>query len=202
MATIMNTLQRVTTPSTTTKIPQPAEAEIPHVVENLPAVEVSPSETVQMQEMTSTSRNSIPVNWENILNEKVDEAITQRKNRGWPSSMKEDSFTKEVMNVALPPKFKEPTSDFDSMTNPIDHLRQFQDRVRLYSWPDAIAYRAFPITLRKYAREWFDTLPSRPISSFSDFANKFAICFSSSTQKKKTAIGLMQISQEKGESLR
>ncbi|KAL2526515.1 Uncharacterized protein Adt_11569 [Abeliophyllum distichum] len=202
MATIMNTLQRVTTPSTTPKIPQQAKAEISPVVKNLPAMEVSSSETMQMQKMTSTSRNSIPANWENILNKKVDEAITQRKNRGWPSSIKEDSFTEEVMNVALPPKFKEPTGDFDSTIDLIDHLRLFQDRVRLYSWPDAIAYRAFPMTMRKDAREWFNILPSRSISSFSDFANKFALCFSSSAQKKKTTMGLMQISQEKGESLR
>ncbi|KAL2457881.1 Uncharacterized protein Adt_46176 [Abeliophyllum distichum] len=96
-------------------------------------VEIPPSETMQTQEMTSTSRNSIPANWENILNEKVDEAIARRKNRGRPISIKEDSFTEEVMNVALPPKFKEPTGDFDSTTDPIDHLRLFQDRVRLNS---------------------------------------------------------------------
>ncbi|KAL2486723.1 Uncharacterized protein Adt_31479 [Abeliophyllum distichum] len=77
----------------------------------------------------------------------------------------------------------------------------FQDRVRLHGWPDAIACRAFPMTLRKDAREWFDTLPPRSISSFADFANKFAICFSSSARKKKTAMGLMQVTQDKGESL-
>ncbi|KAL2457520.1 Uncharacterized protein Adt_46337 [Abeliophyllum distichum] len=132
---------------------------------------------MQMQEMTSTSRNSLPANWENILNEKVDEAIARRKNRGQPISIKEDPFTEDVMNAALPPKFKEPIGDFDSTTDPIDNLRLFQDRVRLHSWPDAIACRAFPMTLRKDDREWFDTLPPQSISPFSDFSNKFAICF-------------------------
>ncbi|KAL2456264.1 Retrotrans gag domain-containing protein [Abeliophyllum distichum] len=185
-----------------TEIPQTAEVKIPPVVENPQAVEVSPSETMQTQEMTSTSRNSIPANWENILNEKVDEAITQRKNRRRPISIKGDPFTEEVMNVALLLKSKEPMGDFDGTTDPIDHLRLFQDRVRLHGWPDAIDCRAFPMTLRKDAREWFDTLPPRSILSFLDFTNKFAICFSSSARKKKTSMGLMHILQEKGESLR
>ncbi|KAL2457876.1 Uncharacterized protein Adt_46171 [Abeliophyllum distichum] len=192
MTTIMNMLQRVPAQPTMTEIPQTVEVKIPPVVKIPPAVEVPPSQTMQTQD------------WENILNEKVDEAIARRKNIGQPISIKEDPFTEDVMNAALPPKFKEPMGDFDSTTDLIDNLRLFQDRVRLrlHSWPDAIACEAFPITLRKDAREWFDTLPPQSISSFSDFSNKFAICFSSSTRKKKIAMGLMQISQERGESLR
>ncbi|KAL2453075.1 Uncharacterized protein Adt_45812 [Abeliophyllum distichum] len=167
-----------------------------------PAVEVLPSETVQTHDATPTSRHSIPVNWESILNDKVEEAIARRKSRVRPISIKEDPFTEEVMVVPLPPKFKEPTGEFDGTGDPIDHIWMFQDRVRLHGWPDAIACRAFPMTLRKDGREWFDTLPPRSISSFADFANKFAICFSSSARKKKTAMGLMQVTQDKGESLR
>ncbi|KAL2532028.1 Uncharacterized protein Adt_05379 [Abeliophyllum distichum] len=113
----------------------------------------------------------------------------------------EDPFIEDVMFVPLPAKFKEPTGEFDGTGDPIDHIRMFQDRVRLHGWPDAIACRAFPMTLRKDAIEWFDTLPPRSISSFADFTNKFAICFSSSARKKKTAMGLMQVTQDKGESL-
>ncbi|KAL2542498.1 Uncharacterized protein Adt_03476 [Abeliophyllum distichum] len=57
------------------------------------------------------------------------------------------------------------------------------------------------MTLRKDAREWFDTLPPRSISTFANFAKKFAICFSSSERKKKTTMGLMQVTQDKGETL-
>ncbi|KAL2474432.1 Integrase catalytic domain-containing protein [Abeliophyllum distichum] len=106
------------------------------------------------------------------------------------------------MSVPLPSKFKELSGEFDGTTNPIDHIHTFQDWVRLHGWPDAIACRAFPITLKKDAREWFDKLPPRSISSFSEFANKFVIWFSSSARKKKIAIRLMQLMQEKGESLR
>ncbi|KAL2497762.1 Retrotrans gag domain-containing protein [Abeliophyllum distichum] len=113
----------------------------------------------------------------NLLNEKVDEAITRRKNRGRPISIKEDPFTEELMSVPLPLKFKESASDFDGTRNPIDDIRTFQDWVRLHGWPDAIVYRALSLTLRKYAREWFNTLPPRSISSFSDLGTNLQSVF-------------------------
>ncbi|KAL2491221.1 Retrotrans gag domain-containing protein [Abeliophyllum distichum] len=127
-------------------------------VEIPPAVEILPSETVQTHDATPTSRHSIPVNWESILNDKLEEAIARMKNRVRPISIKEDPFTEDVMIVPLPPKFKEPTGEFDGTGDPIDHIRMFQDRVRLHGWPDAIACREFPMTLRKDAKKWFDTL--------------------------------------------
>ncbi|KAL2497140.1 Uncharacterized protein Adt_22690 [Abeliophyllum distichum] len=149
-----------------------------------------------------TSCGNLPgTNWESILNDKVEEAIAWRKSRVRPISIKEDPFKEDVMTAPLPLKFKEPTGEFDGTGDPIDHIRTFQDWVRLHGWPDAIACKAFPMILRKDAREWFDTLPSRLISSFVDFANKFAIYFSSSTRKKKTTMGLMQVTQDEGESL-
>ncbi|KAL2505744.1 Uncharacterized protein Adt_21365 [Abeliophyllum distichum] len=200
MSTIMGMLQGMAGPSHVQQTMLAEEA--PQAPEVPPAVEVPPSETTHVNEMTPTSHHLIPTNWESIVNEKVEEAIARSKSRGRPISINEEPFTEEVMNVPLSQKFKEPTGEFDGTTNPIDHIRTFQDRVRLHGWPDAIACRAFPMTLRKDAKEWFDMLPPRSISSFADFASKFAICFSSSAQKKKTAMGLMQVIQDKEETLR
>ncbi|KAL2532113.1 Retrotrans gag domain-containing protein [Abeliophyllum distichum] len=137
----------------------PPAADVPPAVEISRAVEILPSETVQTHELTPTSRHSIPANWESILNDKVEEAIARRKSRGRPISIKEDPFTEDVMTSPLPPKFKEPTGEFDGTGDHIDHIRTFKDRVRLHGWPDAIACRAFSMILRKDAREWVDTLP-------------------------------------------
>ncbi|KAL2517652.1 Retrotrans gag domain-containing protein [Abeliophyllum distichum] len=129
------------------------------MMEISPAVEILPSKTVQTRELTPTSRHSTPVNWKSILNDKVEEAIAKRKGRVRLISIKEDPFTEDVMTAPLSPKFKEPTEEFDGTGDLIDHIRTFQDRVRLHDRPDAIACRAFPMTLRKDAKEWFDTLP-------------------------------------------
>ncbi|KAL2542266.1 Reverse transcriptase domain-containing protein [Abeliophyllum distichum] len=101
--------------------------------------------------MTSTSCYSIPVNWKNLLNEKFDEMIAQRKNRGQSISIKKEPFTEKLTCLHLPLKFKEPTDNFDGMTAPIDQIQTFQDQVRLHGWPDAIACRTFPMTLKKDA---------------------------------------------------
>ncbi|KAL2453072.1 Retrotrans gag domain-containing protein [Abeliophyllum distichum] len=196
MSTIMEMLQRMTGPPHAPRATPVEEA--PQALEVPPAADIPPSETIHMNEMTPTSHHLIPVNWESVLNEKVEEAIARRNSRGRPISIKEDPFIEEVMNVPLPQKFKEPTGEFDGTTDPIDHIRTFQDRARLHGWPNAIACRAFPMTLRKDAREWFDMLAPRLISSFADFASKFVIYFSSSARKKKTAMGLIQVIQGKG----
>ncbi|KAL2508036.1 hypothetical protein Fot_31683 [Forsythia ovata] len=90
--------------ATNSRVPQAAEA--PSVVKVPSSVEILSSETTQTHETTSTSRYSIPANSESILNEKVDEAIVRRKNRGRPISIKDDPFTEDVINVPLPLKFK------------------------------------------------------------------------------------------------
>ncbi|KAL2512355.1 Retrotrans gag domain-containing protein [Abeliophyllum distichum] len=198
---MMEMLQRMAGPPHTLEAPPAADA--PPVVEIPPAVEILPSETVQTHELTPTSRHSIPVNWESILNDKVEEAIARRKSRGKPISIKEYPFTEDVMTVPLPPKFKELTGEFDGMGDPIDHNRTFQDRVRLHGWPDAIACRAFPMTLRKDAREWFDTLPPRSISfvrRILRISSRFV--FLVAREKRRLTMGLMQVTKDKGESLR
>ncbi|KAL2471197.1 hypothetical protein Adt_39333 [Abeliophyllum distichum] len=86
MSTIMEMLQRMTTSFYTPEAP-PAE-EAPLAAEVPPAVDIPPSEATQTHEMTSTSRHSIPANWESILNEKVEEAITRRNSRVRPISIK------------------------------------------------------------------------------------------------------------------
>ncbi|KAL2519804.1 hypothetical protein Fot_23727 [Forsythia ovata] len=106
----MEMLQRMAAQPRTSEAPPanevPPTTEVPLAAEIPPAVEIPPSETIQTHEMTSTSRHSIPVNWEIILNDKVEEAIVRRKSRERPISIKEDSFTVDMMNVPLPLKFK------------------------------------------------------------------------------------------------
>ncbi|KAL2552904.1 uncharacterized protein Fot_06523 [Forsythia ovata] len=151
MSTIMEILQRMTAPSPTSEVPPAIEislaVEAPPALEVPPAVENLPFETIQTHKMTSTNCHSISVNWESILNEKADKAITRKKSRGRQISIKEDPFIEDVMNVPLPSKFKEPTGDFDGTTDPIDHIRTFQDRVRLHGCSDAIVCKVFTMTL-------------------------------------------------------
>ncbi|KAL2558941.1 hypothetical protein Fot_03680 [Forsythia ovata] len=87
-----------------------------------PAIENQHAEAAHLLETTSSNNHTIPENLDNLLSQKINEAIAQRKNRGRLISIKKDPFTEELMNVPLPSEFKEPTDDFDGTTNPIDHI--------------------------------------------------------------------------------
>ncbi|KAL2499950.1 Uncharacterized protein Adt_25500 [Abeliophyllum distichum] len=137
LSTMMEMLSRMARQPHTSEAPSavevPLAADASPAMEILPAVEVLPSETVQTHDSTPSSRHSIPVNWESILNDKVEEAIARRKNRVRPISIKEDPFTEDVMIVPLPPKFKEPTGEFDGTGDPIDHIRIFLAALVLFN---------------------------------------------------------------------
>jgi hypothetical protein len=63
-------------------------------------------------------------------------------------------FTEEVANAALPEKFKIPDIPiFTGSEDPMEHLIAFRSHTSLYKTPDAVACRAFPLTLLRKARD-------------------------------------------------
>ncbi|KAL2527581.1 Uncharacterized protein Adt_12635 [Abeliophyllum distichum] len=96
LSIMMEMLRRMAGPPHTSEVPPAAEApptaDAPPAVEIPLAVEILPSETVQTHDVTLTSRHSIPVNWESILNDKVEEAIVRRKSKVRLIFIKEDPF--------------------------------------------------------------------------------------------------------------
>ncbi|KAK3019034.1 hypothetical protein RJ639_004316 [Escallonia herrerae] len=71
------------------------------------------------------------------------------------------------------------------------------------SWKvsDAVMCRAFPITLRKAAHAWFKSLQPRSIYSFGQLSDLFQKHFVSSRSRRKNSESLLNIMQEKNESL-
>jgi hypothetical protein len=80
---------------------------------------------------------------------------------------KESIFTEEVSNFDLPERFKVPEiSLFSGSEDPVEHLDNFRSHVSLHKTPDAVACRAFPLTLLGKARDWLRNLPPRSIDNF------------------------------------
>jgi hypothetical protein len=72
---------------------------------------------------------------------------------------KESIFTEEVSNFDLPGRFKVPEiSLFSSSEDPVEHLDNFRSHVSLHKTLDAVACRAFPLTLSGKARDWLRNL--------------------------------------------
>ncbi|KAL2527119.1 Retrotransposon gag protein [Abeliophyllum distichum] len=106
-----------------------------------------------------------------MLTQKIESALTKRKDKRRQMVLEEDPFAPEIMAVPLPKGFKQSMIEsYDGVTDPLDHLRTFVDMMRLYAAPDALS-------------------------------QSFVAYFLSSKRKRKTAIGLMQVIQEKEETL-
>ncbi|XP_015946357.1 uncharacterized protein LOC107471410 [Arachis duranensis] len=91
---------------------------------------------------------------------------------------------------------------YDGTTNPKHHLSNFKSRMYLADASDATRCKAFPTTITKAAMKWFDSLPSRSVTSFDDLSRKFLMQFSIQNDKVKHAQSLLEVKQEVGEPLR
>ncbi|KAL2480023.1 Ribonuclease H [Abeliophyllum distichum] len=153
--------------------------------------------------LAETPGLSLEQRLEDMMGRKIAEAMSKKNSRQQSMVLEEDPFSIEVMAVPLPRDFEQPKMEkYDGSSDPVDHLRAFVDLMRLRATPDAIMCRAFPPTLRHEARDWVATLPPKSIRTFDDFSKKFAAYFASSKRAKKTAIGLLQLTQDKDELLK
>jgi hypothetical protein len=76
-------------------------------------------------------------------------------------------FTDRVMRYPLPNRFKVPRVDkYDGSGDPTDHMESFRAHIILHDTPDEIFCRAFPLTLKGIAKEWFGELSPKSIDSF------------------------------------
>ncbi|KAK3003139.1 hypothetical protein RJ639_018274 [Escallonia herrerae] len=90
---------------------------------------------------------------------------------------------------------------YDGTGDPGEHVYQFQTNMLLLQVSDAVMCRAFPTTLRKAAHAWFKSLQPRSIYSFGQLSDLFQKHFVSSRSRRKNSASLLNIVQEKNESL-
>ncbi|XP_057954009.1 uncharacterized protein LOC131148310 [Malania oleifera] len=115
----------------------------------------------------------------------------------------EPPFTKEVMEVPLPSKFKMPTFErYEGLADPIDHLDTFKVLMQLQGAPDTIMCRTFAVTLKGSVRDWYRTLRPGSIDSFFEIEQQLTSHFISSRRIVKTSAHLMNLVQREWETLK
>ncbi|KAL2506418.1 Plastid 30S ribosomal protein S12 [Abeliophyllum distichum] len=140
---------------------------------------------------------------EDTMGRKIAEAMSKKSSRKQFIVLEEDHFFLEVMAVPLPRDFKQSKMEkYGGSSDHIDDLSTFVDLMRLQATPDTIMFRTFLLTLRWEARDWVATIVPKSIRIFDDFFKCFATYFTSSKCAKKTAISLMELSQDKDELLK
>ncbi|KAK3007393.1 hypothetical protein RJ639_016094 [Escallonia herrerae] len=111
-------------------------------------------------------------------------------------------LSEAIEKAKLPPNFRMPQCDlYDGIGDPGEHVYQFETNMLLVQVSDVVMCRAFLTTLRKAAHAWFKSLQPRSIYSFGQLSDLFQKHFISSRSRRKNSASLLNIVQEKNESL-
>jgi len=112
-------------------------------------------------------------------------------------------FTDYVMGAQLPLMWKGLSIDrYDGTTNPDEHMDVYTMHTSLYTLDSAVLYRVFSTSLKGGALSWFTRLPPNSVDCFETLVSKFGTQFAISRPHHLSSIALVNIQQEKEESLR
>lgn len=91
---------------------------------------------------------------------------------------------------------------YDSLADPNNHLRNFTDAMAFYIVSDPVIYRAFSLSLRNEASEWYYTLPPNTISCFATMETLFRRQYAANRRQEMTPAELVNTKHEKDETLK
>ncbi|XP_059446340.1 uncharacterized protein LOC132177880 [Corylus avellana] len=112
-------------------------------------------------------------------------------------------FTDQVMRFLMPGSFKVPQiGEYEGSGDRSDHMESFRAHIILHETPDEIACRAFPLTLRGVAKEWFGSLSPKSVDSFDYLWQQFLGQFLAVRRRKKNPAYLLSLVQGENESLK
>ncbi|CAL9029673.1 unnamed protein product [Prunus brigantina] len=129
-------------------------------------------------------------NLEDALRKEMDQAIST-------------PFTPKIEQAALPKWFSMPSfTHFKGDSDPESHLKHFKSVMILHKADDALMCKAFAMTLRGAAQDWFHTLTSGSINSFKELAFVFTKEYTSYRTIKKNPNHLFNLRKKPDESIR
>ena len=92
--------------------------------------------------------------------------------------------------------------NYDESKDPLDHLESFKTLMHLQGVLNEIMCRAFPTMLKGPTRIWFSRLTFNSIGTFKELSAQFASHFIGGQRYKKSTACLMNIRQQKDETMR
>ena len=109
------------------------------------------SEDFENSERTQTPKISRIENIADLVQEMLDQPSRQFLKEMEYSEMRptDSPLSKEIIALRFPKKFVMPTFDhYSGTSDPLLHLRQYQDKMAVYSHDDILLCRAFPSSLK------------------------------------------------------
>ncbi|XP_047168772.1 uncharacterized protein LOC124837455 [Vigna umbellata] len=111
-------------------------------------------------------------------------------------------FTEAIMQAHMPDKPPPTLERYNGFADPDNHLRNFIDAMAFYTDNDPVICRAFSLSLKDEALEWFHTLPQNSIDCFATIESLFRKQYATNRRPEMTAAELVNTKQEKDETLK
>ena len=140
-----------------------------------------------------------------LIRKEVQEAGLCLTNKDGPATLRLtlSPLSPDILNIQFPRKFSVPTFEYyNGTSDPMQHLRHYQDKMAVYSYSDALLCRMFPSSLKGLASDWFYSLKPGSISSFEQVARTFLSQYSSCQEYRKTSNHLFTLKMYHDESLK
>lgn len=112
-------------------------------------------------------------------------------------------FVQAIMDMHISEQFVRPTFKmYDGTTDLEALIKAFTNAMAFRTGCDAIWCRAFSLSLKGEALEWFNSLPNNSIENFEVIRCMFKKQFAACNTQDITVVDLMNLRQEKEESLK
>jgi hypothetical protein len=112
-------------------------------------------------------------------------------------------FSECVRAYTMLDKFKMPRVEkYNESRDPQAHLEAFREHIILHGTLDEIACRAFPLTLKGVAKDWFTGLPPKLVGTFKELGRLFLAQFLATRKRKKSVTCLLTLHQGNEETLK
>ncbi|XP_017432042.1 uncharacterized protein LOC108339421 [Vigna angularis] len=111
-------------------------------------------------------------------------------------------FTATIMQTPMPEKTPPILDKYDGSADPDNHLRTFGNAMAFYTDSHPIMCRAFSLSLKEEALEWYNTLPPNTVDCFATVENLFRRQYASNRKQEVTPTDLVNTKQEKRETLK
>ncbi|XP_014522184.1 uncharacterized protein LOC106778710 [Vigna radiata var. radiata] len=102
----------------------------------------------------------------------------------------------------MPDRPPPPIERFDGTSDPEHHIRNFMESMAFYSRSDPVKCRAFSLSLKGEALEWYYTLPPNSVDCFHTVTTLFRKQYAINRRQEVTSTKLVNLKQEKDETLR
>ena len=112
-------------------------------------------------------------------------------------------FTLGIEKAKLPRRFHQPTfAMYNGRTDPVEHVRQFKQKMTVHSQDEALLCRVFPSSLGPMPMRWFDGLRTNSISSFKKLTQSFCSRFITCSRVPQPLDSLLSMSMRERESMK